>query len=542
MEHMTPTLLLQTVTDVAEAFTRLGGRLESVAQALQTAGTLPDKSLIPELMTARNNFADLRAQGHALAQSLAITPLPGVESLTSLDEIRALLKKITSTVEERQTAEQVSQRAVVVLNRVCALRHSGAETFAPLVACQTRAAALRDEITNMEWPHVHPVAESIAKEDDAFSALLTIVENGDQLDDELCGAFQEVIGLEFGNPLAIAALRGKLVFTEVSSPPPGGDPNGQEPPPFGGEPSASFAPVVATRQEMETESTASPLSESVASTADTHLLTEPAEETDVGTAPVKESLGTLSVPSDVSDSDGQRAPDVCSSLPVATPLLDTQPAPLPEREPPKSAPTHEFYRFTLEERAQKIASILLLLSGTNSSATERSAILCDLVWRLVFEERISLAFHIAQSVEMHHPEVRPRLPSWLLRALVLGQRLRTPRREIARTLQEDFAQSHDKVWETGNPEWDTAAELLLIAAAVVPALLAPETKAATILRGLHVEESLPQLAAYCACVASYSEQGVPLDPSFFKRVVRLSQPEVIGFVRVGQGKADRTYA
>jgi hypothetical protein len=73
---------------------------------------------------------------------------------------------------------------------------------------------------------------------------------------------------------------------------------------------------------------------------------------------------------------------------------------------------------------------------------------------------------------------------------------------------------------------------------LVPALLAPETKAATLVRGLHVGDYLPHLAAYCGCIASYSEQGIPLDPSALKKAARAHQPEVIGFVRVGQSRPE----
>ena len=81
MEHLDATILLQNLADVAEVFSDLGRRLEASAHALLTTGVPPGKSLINELMAARQNFADLRAQGRALAASLGITPLPDVESL-----------------------------------------------------------------------------------------------------------------------------------------------------------------------------------------------------------------------------------------------------------------------------------------------------------------------------------------------------------------------------------------------------------------------------------------------------------------------------
>ena len=507
MEHLDPTILLQNLTDVAEVFSYLGQRLEASAHALQTTGTPPDRSVINELMAARQNFAELRAQGHALAESLAITPLPDVESLASLSEIKVLLEKIALTEEERKTTERVLQRAVMVLNRVCALRHRGLATFAPLVACQARATALRDEITTMTWPQIHPGAEAIAKEDDAFSALLTLVESGDELDDELCGAFQEVVSQEFGKPIAVAALRGKLGFSETP-PPASMEQDVQDVPRTAGDRSDLSAPVVTTGQETDGEDAVSPIAESVAFAADSVSLTEEAEKTDAIAPPTEDSLGVSSA---LPDPNGQEVNDMQCPAAVASLLLDTLPAPPGAHEPQKSVSNEVLYRFAPAERSQKIA--MLLLNGTNGSVAERPIILRDLAWRLVFEERVSLAFHVARCLETHYPEVHPQLPSWLLRAAVLGQRLRTPRGEIARMLKEDFVQYQNKGWETENPEWNLAVELLTIAAALAPALLAPETKAATFLRGLYVPDSLPHLAAYCEAVANYSEKGVPLDPA-----------------------------
>jgi hypothetical protein len=174
----------------------------------------------------------------------------------------------------------------------------------------------------------------------------------------------------------------------------------------------------------------------------------------------------------------------------------------------------------------------------NGVTTEKPIILRDLVWRLVFEERVSLAFHVARSLETHYPEVHPRLPAWILRAVVLGQRIRTPRGEIARMLKEDFAQHHDKAWVTGNPEWDVATELLLIAASLSPALLAPETGATKVLHDLRLSEQFPHLASYCETVARYSDQLIPLNPTLFKKSSRILPREAIDFERVSQGKKE----
>lgn len=534
MEQRELPVLLQSLTDVAEVFSHLGQRLETSAQALQTTGRPPERSLINEIMAARQNFADLRTQGYAFAESLAITPLAKVETFATLGDLKALIERIMLE-EERKTAECVSQRAMMVLNRICTLRHSGFDTFAPLVECHARAAALRDEIATMSSPKIHPRAEAIVKEEDAFSALLTLTEHWDKLDDESCSAFQDVIGQTFGKPLAVAALRGKLVFS-AESPSVIVEPEAQETQRLAGDPSA---PSGATEQETETESASSPRAESVMSVSESIPPTESPEEsaaaTPIYSTTPEEACSLLASPPlpDLNSTVVNEEQSLVATVPLPT---DLPPASLREYEPRGEAASRSLYRFAPAERSQKIAT--LLLSGTNGIVTEKPAILRDLVWRLIFEERVSLAFHVARSLETHYPEVQPRLPAWILRAVVLGQRIRTPRGEIARMLKEDFAQHHDKTWVTGNPEWDVATELLLIAASLSPALLAPETGAAKVLHDLCLSEQLPHLASYCETVARYGDQLVPLNPSLLKKSGRTHPRGVSDFVRLGQGKKE----
>ena len=495
MEQIEPTTLLQSLTQVSEAFSHLGQRLAQAANVLQTTGVPPEESLLSEMMTAKKNFVELCAQGCALAESLAITPLPKPEMLTSVNALKTVLQGIALTEERRKAAKSLSQRAVAILDRVCTLRHRDLGAFAPLDECHTKAISLRNEITETPWPKIHPSAEAIMNGDDAFSALLTLVQQCDELDDELCSAFQEVVGLAFGKSLAMAAIRGKLVFLAESK--------------------------VGVEKNQTQE--ASLLS------IEPQVVVEPQAVTETGKARVTEP-----------------APSTPSFVPPSEPLVDVAPVDLETPsflldnaeggELESTGPRNPLYRFAPEERSQRIAA--LLLNGTNGIASEKPAILRDLVWRLVCEERVSLAFHVARCLETHYPEMQPRLPSWVLRAVVLSQRVRTPNGEIARTLKEDFARYQTDCQATGNYEWDLATELLLAAASLSPTLLAPETGAATVLHSLYFSKELPYLTAFCEQVAGYGEHLVPLDPSLFKKSGRPQLRETMGFMRRMYGKKE----
>jgi hypothetical protein len=103
-----------------------------------------------------------------------------------------------------------------------------------------------------------------------------------------------------------------------------------------------------------------------------------------------------------------------------------------------------------------------------------------------------------------------------MRAVVLGRHVRHANGEIARLLAEDFGKCSPDCFATGHEEWNTAVTLLAAAAALQPALLAPDTGAPALLRALPGEAGLPQLSAYCRTVADYGGKGQPLDPNAFK--------------------------
>jgi hypothetical protein len=149
--------------------------------------------------------------------------------------------------------------------------------------------------------------------------------------------------------------------------------------------------------------------------------------------------------------------------------------------------------------------------------TERPAALHDLIWRLLFEDKVSLAFHLACCLKTQYPSVQPRLPLWLLRAVVLGRHIRHAKGETARLLTEDFGKFSAVGYTSGNEEWNLAVEFLLAAAALQPALLAPQTRASTVLHALRWDEGLPQLAEYCQRIANYGDQQQPLDPNMLKK-------------------------
>lgn len=141
-----------------------------------------------------------------------------------------------------------------------------------------------------------------------------------------------------------------------------------------------------------------------------------------------------------------------------------------------------------------------------------------LLWRLVANQRDGLAAHLTTALA--HPALRPRylLPSWLLQSLALAPHLRQPDGEIAALLTTAMEQYNAGVFADANPEWNHGLRFLLAASAMHPALLAPNTGAALILRDLRLKEGLAGVYDYCQAVAAFSEKLQPLNPRALKGV------------------------
>ena len=86
--------------------------------------------------------------------------------------------------------------------------------------------------------------------------------------------------------------------------------------------------------------------------------------------------------------------------------------------------------------------------------------------------------------------------------------------DIALMLTDDFAGCNLSASHTGE-DLSRAHRLLIAAAALRPALVAPDTGAWSVLRALPAEPDLPGLHACVRLIADYGERHPPLGPHMF---------------------------
>ena len=170
------------------------------------------------------------------------------------------------------------------------------------------------------------------------------------------------------------------------------------------------------------------------------------------------------------------------------------------------------YQLPAEFKAAQIAHAI-----ESGAAPERQVALRDLLWRLVFERQMGLAFPLARALERAQRDERTCLPSWLIRALALSRVIRYDEGEMAHQLRSDLKFFTPRWVSSASDEWDLAVSLFSAAATLRPALLAPSTKAPRVLAQLPKPEGLPQFHEFCHTLGTHCHEARPIDPGMLRQ-------------------------
>lgn len=495
--------LHQKFTSVEKTFSQLVPKLSEALQELQYSGKPLSAELILELDNSRNQFKALRTRVFELAESLAVSPTQKEPEIESLKALKSLLEDAVQAEEQKEASAQVRQQALRVLERVLAIAHRDNSDFQPLLECQEKARELQRAISESQGSDLHSDTQALAEGNHSFAQLLTLIEQGDELDDDRSADLHDSVAESFGRTLATAAVRGRLIVQEESVP---------------------DLPSPSTIKESKIPTRAQPPEPETAPSVEHPVV----EKSDVAQAESEMSNGKL-LPCGNGFAGHAYTPSNTKVLPDSQPvkeLIGTAQtvAPLPppietQKDAPESEQTEEDvqpeYQLTLNDiEQQNTASV----SGDISE--EHPSALHEQIWQLLYENKLSLAFHLARCLESKYPDFQPHLPSGIIRGVILGRYVRydVGVGEIANSLRNDFTHLSNNCFLNGESEWNQALSLLLATSTLRPALLAPNTNASEILHSLRLGEGLNQLYEYCKIIADYGNQGLALDTAAIKTV------------------------
>ncbi len=145
-----------------------------------------------------------------------------------------------------------------------------------------------------------------------------------------------------------------------------------------------------------------------------------------------------------------------------------------------------------------------------------------LVWRLITDNRLGLAYHIAQTVEKLYSKEQCAVPAIMLKALALSHLVHSSLGEVIAELQSNIPQITSFFQKKATAQSDqnrTSYNLLGFALVLRPALLAPVTTGAKeLLSQLSLSEAFQALYDLRQAILEYTKLGLALTPDILKGV------------------------
>ena len=152
----------------------------------------------------------------------------------------------------------------------------------------------------------------------------------------------------------------------------------------------------------------------------------------------------------------------------------------------------------------------------NGREEDRADLIPDLILHLMQEGRSGLAYHLSRGLESRGSAERSFVPSWLVRVWTFGQALVFPKGQLAGLLQDDLQNRTALALKDVSHDWRLALSLLVRASTLRPAIIAPATRAASVLRDFDLQDGSVQLYNYCSRIGSYGERIQGVFPGLFK--------------------------
>lgn len=163
------------------------------------------QALLQQLNTLQTQIVELAAASN-------LSPILAVGEQTSLKDLKNLLQKLASS-----QPSTLQQQALQILDRFLSLTHQEQTDFPPLTGYQNQVREFRTKLANLPNSELPSDVHSLVEGRHPVSVLLTLLDRGNQLQDSEWVRLTEAIAKSLGQPIAIAASRGKLIFKEVAT-------------------------------------------------------------------------------------------------------------------------------------------------------------------------------------------------------------------------------------------------------------------------------------------------------------------------------------
>lgn len=159
-------------------------------------------------------------------------------------------------------------------------------------------------------------------------------------------------------------------------------------------------------------------------------------------------------------------------------------------------------------------------SQDTSRFSDSTGARCSPIWKALREGHPREAYFYARALHQIEPDLTVPSP-YLIKACVFAAEVRMGHGQLSRELQTAYAHIDRESFEEGPEEWRVAMSLLLVAATLRPAVIAPGTGATGVMHYAHPTEPIHNLRQL---VVEHSErlQGLTLDPVAFRTLFNVT--------------------
>src|SRR5437588_302236 len=202
--------LRQRLAALRTRFAEVAARAAAAAAAMR-ASAVPAEALLDDLRGTAADFDELRLAILDEASTLPRAPDPArLGTLTALDALVTTIAGAATDRARRAAWEAARDDALSTLDRVMTLVHREDTDFPPLAECQGKARELHAALSAAQPTDLERITTMVSGGIRPFAELIALAEGWNRLDDERCALLQDSISQNFGRPLALATVRGKL--------------------------------------------------------------------------------------------------------------------------------------------------------------------------------------------------------------------------------------------------------------------------------------------------------------------------------------------
>ena len=479
-----PDTVSEQTDQVESQFQDLRATLKKVCENLKKPGSPPPPEILTKIKNATNSFDELKSSVTKWAKSVQMSDTEAQE-LDSIEAITTFSKNIVA----RQDHLQQDEKVLEYINRALSIKYATeGESFLPLEDFRSDLNKLKNRIsTSPVSGEAEKDRTQILENKHPINDLLTLLEHGDELDDERYGQISEIISEKYGRTFSAAAVRGRLIFPDQEEPPPPSDvkEKSEESKPE----SADDLPVDG-QVEVQPEEIPEEYPTTTTQKEPDKSCSESVDDSPIGgKAPIQVEVKKEKIKSkDISDKDGITE----LKKKIDHHLLD------------KEVPAELGFCFNASETAQSIASSLKSADYTFERGFP------DLFWALIRENHLSLAYWLARYVENKEMDLPFTPPSYFVEALIHGLTIQNNTGSSAGYLTDIYNREKFGFLESEEAGYKESIRLLIVCGSLRPSLFAPHTRALTFLKSL---TPLPGLEAFFSigqAVEKFAARRLPI--------------------------------